>query len=44
MRVDEGDCIAELVRAGQDVPPASMANFNEVDYLPYLAGLELTEA
>lgn len=44
MRMDEGDCIAGLVRAESDLPLASMADFNEADYLPYLAGLELTDA
>lgn len=44
MRVDEGDRISEMVRAEGDMPPASMADFDEADYLPYLAGLELTDA
>ncbi|GJD57227.1 hypothetical protein [Methylobacterium dankookense] len=44
MTMDEGDRIAELVQAESDLPLASMADFNEADYLPYLAGLELTDA
>ncbi|GJD51778.1 hypothetical protein OPKNFCMD_4537 [Methylobacterium crusticola] len=44
MRMDEGDRISELIRNQSEMPPASMADFNEADYLPYLEGLELTEA
>ncbi|MGU3537359.1 hypothetical protein [Methylobacterium sp. A54F] len=44
MRVDEGDRIAEMVRAESELPLASMANFDAADYLPYLGGLDLTDA
>ena len=43
MRVDEGECICELMWTNNDLPLASMADFNEADYLPYLAGIELTD-
>jgi hypothetical protein len=44
MRMDEGDRISELIQNRSEMPPASMADFNEADYLPYLEGLELTVA
>lgn len=42
MRVDDRERISESVRAESDLPLASMVDFDEAEYLPYLEGLDLT--
>lgn len=42
MRVDERERISELMLADSDLPLASMADFDEAQYVQYLEGLDLT--
>jgi len=42
MQMDEHDRFSEALRVETDMPPASMADFSEADYLPYLKGLDVT--
>lgn len=44
MTMDERDRFSESMRVQADVPVASMADFAEADYLPYLHGLDVTPA
>ncbi len=44
MQMDEGDRFAETASTASNMPLASMADFDEAEYLPLLSGLDIDEA
>lgn len=44
MRMDEHDRISEAVRVEHETQLASMADFDEAEYMSFLSGLDITAA